>query len=79
MDSQNFIPKSSHTYIQTKEYKERTDINSPTGPNETVCVATLLLNIYLRETKRTAKWKASPHPPTPPAEAGRRRKLYHMV
>ena len=27
----------------TKEYKGRTDSNSPTGPNEAVCLATLLL------------------------------------
>ena len=25
-----------------KEYKGRTDSNSPTGPNEAVCLATLL-------------------------------------
>ena len=29
----------------------RTDSNIPTGPNETVRVAKLLLNIYLIETK----------------------------
>ena len=27
----------------TKEYKGRTDSKSPTGPNEAVCLATLLL------------------------------------
>ena len=29
--------------VQRKEYKGRTDSNSPTGPNEDVCLATLLL------------------------------------
>ena len=32
-------------------YKGRTHSNGPTGTNEAVCVATLLLNIYLIETK----------------------------
>ena len=29
--------------LSTQEYKGRTKSNSPTGPNEAVCVATLLL------------------------------------
>ena len=37
---QNYINLAS-----TKEYKGRTDCSSSTGPNEAVCVATLLLNI----------------------------------
>ena len=35
----------------TKEYKGRADRNNHTRPNEAVRVATLLLNIYLIETK----------------------------
>ena len=34
-----------------KEYKERTDNISPTRSNKAVRIATLLLNIYLIETK----------------------------
>ena len=34
----------------TKEYKGRTDSNSPTGPNEAVCVAALL-QYLLRKRK----------------------------
>ena len=30
-------------YFYTKQYKGRTDINSRTGPNEVVSLATLLL------------------------------------
>ena len=30
-------------FCSTKEYKRRTDSNSPTEPNEAVCSATLLL------------------------------------
>ena len=37
--------------LKIKEYKGRIDSNNPTGPNEAVRVATLLLNIYLIETK----------------------------
>ena len=58
------------------KYKERTD-NSSTGPNDAVCVATLLLYYLLDRDKRIAKWKAPPHPP--PAEAGWKRKWYHVL
>ena len=33
----------SKIYCTTKEYEGITDSNSPTGPNESVCLATLLL------------------------------------
>ena len=52
-------------------YKGRPDNKSLTGPNEAVRLATLLLNIYLIETKGQ-NWQASPHLPFPPAEAGRK-------
>ena len=60
--------------MSTKEYKGRTDSNSPTGPNETVHVVTLLLQYLFDSDKRIPKWKAPPHPPLSPAEAGRKRK-----
>ena len=63
-----------------REYKESTNSNSPTGPNEAVCLAKLLLLYYLLDRdKRTAKWKAPPHPSLPLAEAGRKRKWYHVA
>ena len=51
--------------IQTdkKEYKVRTDSNSPTGPNIAARVAALLLYYLLDREKTTAKWEAPPHPP----------------
>ena len=48
---------TKRTASPTKEYKGRTDNNSPTGSNEAARVATLLLSVYLID-KRTAKWKA---------------------
>ena len=56
----------------TKEYKGRTDINSPIGLNEAVRVATLLVQYLLDREQRIAKWKTPPHPPLSPAEAGRK-------
>ena len=48
-----------------KEYKGRTDNNSPTRPNEAVHVTTLYYySIYIRD-KRVVKRKASHHPPLP--------------
>ena len=43
----NHIQLPSSTF-STKEYKGRTDSNSPTGPNEAVCLATLLLLLLLQ-------------------------------
>ena len=47
----------------TKEYKGRTDNNSPTGPKEAVLVATLLL-LYLYDRQKDSKVEGS-SPPIP--------------
>ena len=44
-------PGGSRKRRSKKEYKERTDSNIPTGPDEGVRVAILQLNIYLIEIK----------------------------
>ena len=65
--------------MSIKEYKERTDDNSSTGPNEAVRVATLYYyNIFLIDNN-TPKWKAPPHPTFLSAKGGRKRKRYHVV
>ena len=62
------------------KYKGRTDNNSPTGPNEAVRVATLYYyDIYLIETKVHSGRLLPTHPSLHPAEAGRKRKRYHLV
>ena len=38
-----FVCVGRQKYKSTKEYKGRTDSNSLTGPNEVMCLATLLL------------------------------------
>ena len=64
----------------TKEYKEITNSNSRTGPNEAVFVATLYYYyICMSETERTTKWKASLHLSIPLDEAGRKWKRYQTV
>ena len=50
---------------EEENYKGRTQCNSPS-----YTTAKCLLD----RDKRTANWKASPHPPLPLAEVGRKRK-----
>ena len=69
-----------HTFFffRSKEYKGRTDYNSPTGPIESVRVATLLL-LYLHvRDKRTAKWKVPLLSSFHLAEAVQKRKPHHI-
>ena len=65
---------------EEEEYKGRIDNNSSSGSNDAVRMAPLLLLYHLLDRdKKTAKWKAPPHPPVLPAKASWKRKRCHVV
>ena len=54
------------------QHKLRTNSSRPTGSYEAVC--DVLHYLIYSKRNRTAKMKAPPHPPLPPAEAGKKRR-----
>ena len=57
---------------EEEEYEGRTNSSRPIGPYEAVC--NNLHYLIYSDRHRTAKVKAPPHPPVPPAIAGRKKK-----
>ncbi len=61
-----------------KECKGSKDSNSPVGTKEAVC-ATIHYNYTTSQRESKVKAEAPPHPPLPPAEAGKNGSKKHLI